>query len=219
MEKSGTTNYRTEFALLPYGRDTMTSHGSGQFSMPFDFWYGFRWRCTRFDAAPSGYDYVGAHLAQWHDNESPVYDRNPPLSLWITENGVRVYHEANDDAGGGNVYSSYIVAAPFVGTSYDFMLRIRWDTRTNAQGGSGAVDLYLNETTTPVYQWRGQTCHPSPDTLGPAPYFKFGMYSGYYRGPGWPSAMEGRVFDQIYDHVTLMGADGSRLGVKPPGAR
>ena len=234
MVKSGVTNYRTELTQIRWGRDDMTALGGGQYRAPGDFWYGFRMRINTNEISRALNDTVGGHYCQWHNDDSDpglLSDKSPPLSLWWNRLGLRVRFESNDDANplingvatprtaGGTYFSPYIFNPLPVGASHDFMWRIRWDTRTRAAGSVGAVDLYVDDDTSPVFTWRGQTCHPYPYTNGNSPYFRFGMYIGYWRSGGWDPSYEGWVMDQSYDEFRLQGNDGSRLGVKPTGAR
>jgi hypothetical protein len=219
-------NYRTELTLmrapsyLPMTRVDFQGRQYPEWYLPHDLWYGFRMRVNRCDQA------VGGHYCQWHNADGPVDYGNPPVSVWGEKTGLRLYLERNR-AIGGNYFSSYFVRwgtgagqIPF-GTSIDLMFRIRWDSRIASEGGQGAIDVYLNENENAVVTWRGPTCHGNGATLGPSPYFRWGLYMGYWRDAGPSSYQEqlGFVQDQEYDQFTAMGENGSRMGVKPKGPR
>jgi len=213
--KNGTGNYRAERQMDTSLMGSMASMGNktspyGQGSEDHwrateDYWYGFR---LRIDSAP---DSIGGYYIQWHDN--PGGDsRSPPVAILGSKDGLRLRLEKNYDTNYETWLSPYLVKPPFIGVAHDFVFRIRWDTRSNAQGGAGAIDVYLDDNPTPVVSWRGQTNHPGASTDGRIPYIKWGLYKSAYRNQGTTGAAN----IQVHDHLKIMGGDGSRAGVKPP---
>ena len=208
--KSGTDNFRTERQMdtgyLGSMQSVGTIGGEDHWRSTHDYWYGFR---LRIDNVP---DSIGGYYIQWHDNPGGD-NRSPPVALAGSKDGLRLRLEKNYDTGKNDWYSPTIVGPPFVGVAHDFMFRIRWDTRSNAQGGSGAIDIYLDDQLTPVVSWRGQTCHPGASTDGRVPYIKWGLYKSAY---GTSQGVSGATNIQVHDHLKVMGGDGSLAGVKPP---
>jgi len=213
--KSGTANFRAERQMDADFLGTMESMGSipslyGQGSEDHwwatqDYWYGIRLRIDQVSDSIQGY-YI-----QWHDN--PGGDsRSPPVALAGSKDGLRLRLEKNYDNGNKDWYSPILIAPPFLGVAHDFMFRIRWDTRPTAQGGVGAIDVYVDDQTTPIVSWRGQTCHPGASTDGRVPYVKWGLYKASYQGSG----VEGATNIQVHDHLKIVGGDGSLADVKPP---
>jgi hypothetical protein len=213
--KNGTGNFRTERQMDTNLLPEMQSAGSipspfGQGSEDHwhstqDYWYGFRLRIDQVS------DDIEGYYIQWHDN--PGGDsRSPPVAIAGSNAGLRLRLEKNYDAGNKDWFSPYFVKPPFIGVAHDIMLRIRWDTRSNTQGGSGAIDVYLDDQVTPVVSWRGQTAHPGASTDGRPPYVKWGLYKSNYKYRG----TEGATNVQVHDHLKIMGGDGSLSGVKPP---
>jgi hypothetical protein len=194
----------------------MTSHGNilspygegneDHWSLGYDLWYGLRLRVIQDD------DNVHAYIFQWHD--TPGGDnRSPPVSLDLQGGiGVRLRLETNYDNANASWYSpALFTMAQLLGVSHDYMLRIRWDTRSNAMGGAGAIDLYVDEETTPRVQWRGQTCHPGLATDGQVPYVKCGLYKASYKTIQNTQALNtGRIY------AIKIARDGSLALVKPP---
>jgi hypothetical protein len=218
LVKNGSDNFRTERTMnntflgsmqsvgniaSPYGQGSEDHWRASQ-----DYWYGFR---LRIDSVP---DSIGGYYIQWHDN--PGGDsRSPPVALLGSKEGLRLRLEKNYDNGYETWLSPIIIAPPFIGIAHDFMFRIRWDTRSKAQGGSGAIDVYVDDGLTPVVSWRGQTNHPGTSTDGRVPYLKWGLYKSAYQRQGTTGATN----IQVYDHLKVMGAEGSLAGVKPPPPR
>jgi len=216
LVKNGTSNYRAErrmdgdlLGAMQLAGSIVSPYGQGSedhWRATHDYWYGFR---LRIDSAP---DSIGGYYIQWHDN--PGGDgRSPPVALLGSKDGLRLRLEKIYDNGYQGWLSPIIVGPPFIGVAHDFMFRIRWDTRSNAQGGSGAIDVYVDDKLTPVVSWRGQTCHPGASTTGRVPYIKWGLYKTAYR---YDQGVTGATNVQVHDHLRIMGADGSLAGVKPP---
>ena len=204
------TVYRSERRLLN-ATNTRPSYG-GATALGYDMWYGFRWRP---DALVGG---EGGYPMQFHDD--PGGDNTNPC-VALVYNGTTlqmIASKAYTDAGalGNNWYGT--IGAVAVGTVVDIVLRIRWCYRSNAQGGNGAVDIYIDDETTPRLAYRGSTAHAPPYTSGQVPYFRCGGYWSAFR---FNLANGGGVWKATnsFDQVRVQGQGGSRIGVKPQGAR
>ena len=181
-------------------------------SLGYDMWYGVRIRLDRVDGGVSGYP------IQWHDD--PGGDNvNPTLALTYDGTNVGLILSRTYTSSGsiGSDYEQTIGSFP-EGSVIDVVFRVDWDTRPNALGGSGEVDVYINDETTPRVQYRGSTAHSAPyNSSGRIPFIKMGGYWSLLRFPSMGTP--GDVVKMSYDQLRVQGAGGSRLGVKPQGTR
>lgn len=185
---------------------------NGASSLPYDMWYGFRWRCEQNVGGQGGYP------MQFHDDPGGN-NTNPCIAFVYNGTTLQMIASAPyNDAGvfGSNWYGT--VGAVAVGTVVDLMLRIRWCYLSNAMGGNGAVDIYYNDETTPRIEYRGSTSHAPPYTSGRVPYPRFGGYWSIFRNNLTQGAGTWTV-ENSFDQIRIQGSGGSRTDVKPQGSR
>lgn len=184
--------YRTERSgsQQAAGRHEMESLGSNNYRATETLWYGGLLRIDEMDIwgvqldPPKG----GGILFQWHErnfNGGPgppqPDDKSPPLALVHQLDGLHVRLEDNDDNGGSTFFSPVVLPPTIIGETHAYIFEIFWDTRTAAEGSQGVIRLYIDDNTTPHFEWvNKQTVHPTPwlDQERPprAPYIKWGGY-------------------------------------------
>jgi len=203
--KNGTVNRRSERSLLGTNISDVQMtplgviDGEDQYAADNDWWYAFRMRMDRVD------DTINGHYVQWHNEKNGPPDLGPPMALTGHADWLKIRLEANADAGGSDVSSPILVSNP-EGTNRKYIFQIRWDTRSNAQGGAGLIKLYLDNDPTPVWTWNGQTAHPGPlHTAGRAPSFVWGLYKSLYGSQG----VNGSTNIQSYDDFIEIEDDGA----------
>lgn len=190
---------------------TRPSYG-GQTSLPYDMWYGWRMRFDRMDALG-----VAGYPLQWHDD--PGGDNtNPCLALrWNGSLLELLLQKPYTATGSFGADWSTAIGSFSVGDTLDLAFRVRWCYRSNAMGGNGAVDVYINDEPDPRVEYRGSTAHAPPYTSGAVPFIKCGGYWSLFQYSAQGDV--GDVVEHSYDQFRVQVQSGSLFGVKPQGSR
>ena len=204
LVKQGSGSYRTERSEARVPRNlNQVSAGGGHWKAPQKFWYGFLMRVDQMDTISKGY------YCQWHTKAAA--GGSPVVALRSYSDGLHAYLESNPD-NGGNDYDELVVAqANVIGVTHAYIFEIFWDTRTEAEGSEGIVRLYVDDSSTPAFEWLNKNNNQLAGVGNPAkcPYFKWGLY----KSPLKTSGDNGDTYIQNHTNYVVHGENADRQGV------
>ncbi|MEO8464133.1 MAG: hypothetical protein ABI640_02240 [Gammaproteobacteria bacterium] len=215
----GSDVYRTELSYsgTPY-KEPRVSVGGGDYTGG-EYWYGYNVCVDKYGYSSGTHPAApGIFLSQWHADEQ-AYDRDPRWGISLTETKLAIYAEHWDEpagvgrgSGGGSRASAgqdmleTLWTGKTPGHCWPIIMRVKWDTRTRAKGGTGFMYVYTDSSGTPTFSVTNrQTDHAPPEGDIYDPFFKIGGYLSAWRGNG----DDGLQWEARYDNVTIMDSTGS----------
>lgn len=140
------------------------------------------------------------------------------LAIEIGDDTLDVLLRRNATNGGNDLRQTIATPATFgvpdfEGETLEFFIISRWDSRTDAQGGDGRHEVYVNlegrPSGTPKFVWNGQTMHTGQSryTLnGQGPlvvFFSHGVYHDVWTNSG-NTTPNGQAFDVTIDNLMFV---------------
>jgi hypothetical protein len=169
-------------------------------------------------------DGTGGVMWQWHTagaeslGPNPPYTEsfNPVFGMIIDSSRIAMFVRSNASLGNEGTTPTVVTPATFglsewTGAELEIFVIERFDTRTDAEGGDGRYEIYINlegsPSDTPKWTWNGQTMHPGKaryelDGTGP----KISNPStGVYHDPWANNGIStGETFELVFDNQMLI---------------